>query len=110
MYFCIQFRIENNLSDTVNETLLLLNEGNDIDAIASQRDINVSTVYTHIADAIEAGLLDAKEVLQLNDSEYDEIIAALEMSDDEAGRLKPVFDAFDGNYDYGILKCVQASF
>jgi len=102
--------LQNNLSDTVNETLLLLNEGNDIDAIASQRDIKVSTVYTHIADAIEAGLLDAKEVLQLDDSEYDEIIAALEMSDDETGRLKPVFDAFDGNYDYGILKCVQASF
>lgn len=102
--------LKNNLSDTVNETLILLNDGNDIDAIANQRDIKTSTVYTHIADAIEVGLLDAKKVLQLNDSEYDEIIAALEMSEDEAGRLKPVFDAFDGCYDYGVLKCVQASF
>lgn len=102
--------LKNNLSDTVNETLILLNDGNDIDAIANQRDIKTSTVYTHIADAIEVGLLDAKKVLQLNDSEYDEIIAALEMSEDEAGRLKPVFDTFDGCYDYGVLKCVQASF
>lgn len=102
--------LKNNLSDTVNETLLLLNEGNDIDAIASKRDIKLSTVYTHIADAIEAGLLDAKEILQLADSEYDEIIAALEMNEDEGGRLKPIFDAFEGNYDYGVLKCVQASF
>ncbi|GMR15821.1 MAG: DNA helicase RecQ [Gammaproteobacteria bacterium] len=101
--------LKNNLSDTVNETLILLNDGNEIDAIANQRDIKISTVYTHIADAIEVGLLDAKKVLQLNDSEYDEIVAALEMSDDEAGRLKPVFDAFDGSYDYGVLKCVQAS-
>ncbi|MCW8986025.1 MAG: HRDC domain-containing protein, partial [Gammaproteobacteria bacterium] len=102
--------LKNNLSDTVNETLILLNEGNDIEAIASKRDIKLSTVYTHIADAIEAGLLDAKETLQLGDSEYDEIVAALEMNDDEGGRLKPIFDAFDGNYDYGVLKCVQASF
>lgn len=102
--------LRNNLSDTVNETLLLLNEGHNIETIASKRDIKLSTVYTHIADAIEAGLLDAKKTLQLNDSEYDEIIAALEMSDDEGGRLKPIFDAFDGNYDYGVLKCVQASF
>ena len=101
--------LKNNLSDTVNETLSLLNEGNDIDAIASQRNIKLSTVYTHIADAIEAGLLDAKEILQLGDSEYDEIIAALEMNDDEGGRLKPIFDTFDGNYDYGVLKCIQAS-
>ena len=102
--------LQNNLSDTVNETLSLLNDGNNIETIASKRDIKVSTVYTHIADAIDVGLIDAKTVLQLNDSEYDEIIAALEINEDDSGRLKPVYDAFDGNYDYGILKCVQASF
>ena len=47
--------LKNNLSDTVNDTLLLLNAGNDIDNIARLRDMKVSTIYTHIADAIEAG-------------------------------------------------------
>ena len=101
--------LQNNLSDTVNETLTLLNEGLDIEAISSQRDIKLSTVYTHLADAIEVGLIDAKEVLQLSDGEYNEIINALEMHLDD-DRLKPAFDALDGSYDYGILKCVQASF
>lgn len=102
--------LKNNLSDTVNETLSLLHNGNDINSIASKRDIKVSTVYTHIADAIEVGLVDAKDVLQLTDDQHNEIIAALEMNGDEDGRLKPVFDTLEGQYDYGVLKCVQASF
>ena len=101
--------LKNNLSDTVNETLSLLHDGNDIDSIANKRDIKISTVYTHIADAIEVGLVDAKDVLQLTDDQHNEIIAALEMNEDES-RLKPVFEALEEQYDYGILKCVQASF
>jgi len=102
--------LKNNLSDTINETLSLLDDGRGIDAIAERRGIKVSTVYSHLAEAIEAGLLDAREVLQLTSDQYKEIVVALEMADDEEGRLKPVFDALDGNYDYGILRCVQASF
>ena len=101
--------LQNNLSDTVNETLTLLNDGLDAEAIASQRDIKLSTVYTHFADAIEAGLIEAKEVLQLSEGEHNEIINALEMNMED-DRLKPAFDALEGAYDYGILKCVQASF
>ena len=101
--------LQNNLSDTVNETLTLLNDGFDAEAIASKRDIKLSTVYTHFADAIEVGLIEAKTVLQLSDDEHNEIINALEMHMDD-DRLKPAFDALEGNYDYGILKCVQASF
>ena len=101
--------LQNNLSDTVNDTLALLNTGIEIEAIARQRDIKLSTVYTHLADAIEAGLLEAKEVLNLSDGEHNEIINALEMNMDD-DRLKPAFDALEGQYDYGILKCVQAGF
>ena len=101
--------LKNNLSDTVNETLVLLNQGLHIETIASQRDIKLSTVYTHLADAIEVGLIEAKAVLQLSDGEYNEIINALEMHLDD-DKLKPAFDALEGQYDYGILKCVQASF
>jgi len=101
--------LQNNLSDTVNDTLALLNDGIEIENIARQRDIKLSTVYTHLADAIEAGLLEAKEVLNLSDSEHNEIINALEMNMDD-DKLKPAYDALEGEYDYGILKCVQASF
>jgi len=100
--------LKNNLSDTVNETLTLLNDGLDAETIASKRGIKLSTVYTHFADAIEVGLIEAKNVLQLSDGEHNEIVNALEIHMDD-DRLKPAFDALEGNYDYGILKCVQAS-
>ena len=101
--------LQNNLSDTVNDTLTLLNDGFDIETIAKKRDIKISTVYTHLADAIEVGLIEAKDVLQLSDGEHNEIINALEMHLDD-DKLKPAYDALEGQYDYGILKCVQASF
>ncbi len=102
--------LNNNLSDTINDTLSLLNDGFDINKIAEKRDIKISTVYSHLAEAIEVGLLDAKGVLKLSEDEHKEILTALEMNEDDEGRLKPVFDALEGNYDYGVLKCVQASF
>lgn len=101
--------LQNNLSDTVNETLTLLNDGLDIEAIAIKREIKLSTVYTHLADAIEVGLIEAKTVLNLSEGEHNEIVNALEMNMED-DRLKPAFDALEGQYDYGILKCVQASF
>jgi len=87
--------LQNNLSDTVNETLTLLNQGFDAETIASTRDIKLSTVYTHFADAIEVGLIEAKTVLQLSDGEHNEIVNALEMHMDD-DRLKPAFDALEG--------------
>ncbi|PHR50653.1 DNA helicase RecQ [Cycloclasticus sp.] len=102
--------LNNRLSATVNETLMLYQEGLDIKAIATQRDMKENTVYGHLADAIEVGLLDVKEVLDLDDSEYQEIIMTLESLEDESkGRIKPIYEALDEEYEYGIIKCVQAS-
>ncbi len=99
--------LNNRLSDTVNETLFLLSQEKDIDSIARARGVTQSTVYTHLAEAIESGLIEPCDVLSLEDEQYKEIVNALELHGD--GRLKPVFEALQENYDYGILKCVQAS-
>lgn len=102
--------LDNHLSDTVNETLALHLEGRDADGIAQERDLKPSTVYGHFAEAIAAGLLEARAVLALNDAQYTEIADALELLDATGeGRLKPVYEALDQAYDYGILKCVLAS-
>ncbi|OUR65833.1 ATP-dependent DNA helicase RecQ [Methylophaga sp. 42_25_T18] len=101
--------LNNHLSATVNETLVLFDQGLKIDEIAKQRDVKSTTIYTHLADAIEAGLLDVRDVTGLSDAAYNEIVAMMESQEDlEKGRLKPVFDALDGEYEYGILRCVQA--
>ena len=102
--------LNNRLSDTVNETLYYYTQGKDVESIAMQRQMTVSTVYSHFADAVEAGLLDPNDILPIDDSDYDTIINTMEMLDTrEERRLKPVYEALDGAYDYGILKCVLAS-
>ncbi len=102
--------LDNHLSSTVNETLMLYQQGNTIDQIAQQRDVKETTIYTHLADAIEVGLLNVRDVIELSDDEYDEIVFSIEsMEGEEKGRLKPVFEELDQEYDYGVLRCVQAS-
>ncbi len=102
--------LDNRLSDSVNETLLLHSQGITAEQIAHQRQLKPATVYTHLAEAIEAGLADAREVLQLDDAQYHEIAATMELLNIcEDGRLKPLYEELDQAYDYGILKCVLAA-
>ena len=69
--------LNNQLSDTVNETLYLYSQGQVIDAIAQQRELHTSTIYSHLATAIEARLLDAREVLSLEEQQYNDIVNAI---------------------------------
>ena len=102
--------LDNNLSDTVNETLILFQQGEDVEKIVSKRELKHSTIYAHLSEAIEVGLLDVKQVLDLDEREYDEIVFAIEsLEDEEQGCLKQVYEALEESYDYGILRCVQAS-
>jgi ATP-dependent DNA helicase RecQ len=102
--------LDNNLSSTINETLILFQQDIPIEEIAKQRDIKVSTVYTHLADAIEVGLLDIHDVIEFEDGQYEEIVFVIEsLEDEKKGKLKPVYDALDEEYDYGVIRCVQAS-
>ena len=101
--------LDNPLSDTVNETLALHLQGKDVVAIARERELKPSTIYTHFAEAAEAGLLNPRELLALDDAQYAEIVNTLEMLDaTREGRLKPAYETLDKKYDYGILRCVLA--
>ncbi len=102
--------LDNRLSATVNETLILYQQGLSIEQIAEQREAKTSTVYAHLADAIETGLLGVLDVLGLDADEYQGIVLTIEsMEDEDKGRLKPVYEALEEQYDYGVLRCVQAS-
>ncbi len=102
--------LDNNLNATVNETLILYQQGVSIDQIAHQRNLRASTVYTHLADAIELGLLDVRDVIDIEDEEYRNIVYSIEALEEESkGRLKPVYELLNEEYEYGVLKCVQAS-
>jgi ATP-dependent DNA helicase RecQ len=101
--------LENRLSATVNQTLALHLQRKDAEAIAVERGIEVQTVYGHFAEAIEAGLLAADDVLGLEADEIDEIHAAFDRCQTlESGKLGPAHAALDGRFNYGILKCILA--
>jgi len=96
-------------SDTVNESLLLFRSGLDADAIATQRKLKKTTVYSHLASCIEQGMLKLNDVVNLEQQEINIIHETLLSVDDGNRKLKPAYDALDGTYDYNILRCVQAA-
>ena len=102
--------LDNRLSETINETLNLLQQGLAVEDIARQRGLKLSTIYSHFAEAVGAGLIDARDVLPLSDKEYTAVINALELTGTcKEGQLKPLFEALDETYDYGVLKCIVAA-
>ncbi len=101
--------LDNRLSATVNQTLALHIQGLDAEAIARARSIETSTVYGHFAEAIEAGLIESRAVLPLDESAFDAILGVFErLGTVDSGRLGPAHAALGGSYDYGVLKCVLA--
>ncbi len=101
--------LNNGMSDTVNQTLMLYEQGLKPDDIARKRDLKASTVFSHLAEGISAGLLDVKQVLQLQDKQLSEISLTIESLGEEAKSLKSIHQALDEAYDYGVIRCVQAS-
>ncbi|VAW54920.1 ATP-dependent DNA helicase RecQ [hydrothermal vent metagenome] len=98
-----------DVSDTVNESLLLFRSGLDPYAIAKQRNIKPTTVYTHLANCIEMGELKLKEVIDLNEQDITIIHETLLSTDDGSRKIKPAYDALDGMFDYYTIRCVQAA-
>ena len=90
-------------------SLNLAQQGHSASDIAVLRSLEVETVYSHFADAIEAGLVEARECLSLEEAEIDEILAVFErLATLDSGKLAPAHADLGGRYSYGILKCLLA--
>jgi ATP-dependent DNA helicase RecQ len=101
--------LDNRLSPTVNQTLALHLAGIPADGIATERNLDVSTIYTHFAEAIETGVLTAGDVLDLEPADIDEIHAVFDrLGTLDTGKLGPAHAALNGRFDYGVLKCLLA--
>ena len=101
--------LNNNFSDTVNETLALYHEGNSVEEIAEKRGLVLSTIYSHLADVIEAGMLASRDVLDIDEEDIELIERTAELLKTREERaFKPLFDELEGEFDYGILRCVVA--
>jgi ATP-dependent DNA helicase RecQ len=102
---------EGGAGDSVGETLQLFRLGMDVTAIAARRELKPGTVYTHLAAALEQGEVALDEVVSLSESELATIRFAFEQAAEggEGVRLKPVFEALEGRYDYGLLRCIKVA-
>jgi ATP-dependent DNA helicase RecQ len=96
-------------SDTINETFELFNAGVDLESIAQQRGLGLSTIYSHLANLIQQGRVDVEDVVDLNKKEIQAIQAEILELGEEAKRLKAIFEYFDGQYEYEVLRCIRAS-
>ena len=99
-----------SLSDSVSETVDLFRLGYDAEKIAKQRGFTMDTIYNHLAQALEQGIVELAEVVALPEAEIHAIQdAILGMPDAQRNALKPIFEAFNGQYSYGVLRCVRAA-
>ncbi|MDH5389371.1 MAG: DNA helicase RecQ [Gammaproteobacteria bacterium] len=96
-------------SDTVEETLQLLRAGMKADEIAAHRNLTATTIYGHLAKAIELSEVELQQVVDLSENEIRVIQNAFLNFGEEDKKLKPIYDAFEGAFDYGLLQCVRAS-
>lgn len=104
-----QQKVNARLSGNSKETIYLFDQGSTPDEIAEERDINLNTVYSHLAEAVKFGSLEITKVVGLPQEEIDEIIQVAEITGYlEENKLKPVFEMLDGEYNYGVLRCVLA--
>lgn len=100
----------NKLSDTVNTTLALFKQGKKVEQIAQERELKIDTIYNHLAQAIGSGLLEVREVVPLSTEQYQYIVNAFELINENTdSKLKPIYEALEGAYDYGVLACVKAA-
>ncbi len=96
-------------SFTISETLKYFKEGKTPEQIANERGLTVGTIYNHLSKAIEENYLSVDEVISLEKKEILEIENAIRsLPEDQRNALKPVYEKFEGKYDYGILHCIRA--
>ncbi len=92
------------------ESVALFRLGYSVKQIAQQRELQETTIYGHLAQSLEQGMLVLADVVELPEPEIRRIEEAIiNLPEEQRNALKPVYELFDGQYSYGILRCVRAA-
>jgi ATP-dependent DNA helicase RecQ len=98
------------LRSSADESLSLFRLGINPEQIARQRGLTASTVLGHLTQAVEQGLVDACEVAGVGRDEAARLEAVWRsLEDADRLRLQPLYEALQGSYDYGVLRCLRAA-
>ena len=87
---------------TASLSLSMHRTGSSVDDIAAERGLKPSTIYGHLAAAVEAGMIDGSGILD-GDAEA-EMLAYFEAHKGEAAGA---YAHFNGRYDGGILRLAR---
>ena len=104
--FTVPLPQRSQVGDSARETLRRFRDGEAPEKIASSRDLTLSTVYGHLATAIESG-----ETIDLN--LLVDTAAQTEIADAFAhtgwGNLVGAYEQLGKKYDYGLLRVYRAA-
>ena len=101
---------DHKVPDTVVESADLFKLGFSVQQIAQKRGYKEETIYNHLSQALEQGMLALKDVVELPEQDIKRIEEAiLSLPEEQQNALKPVYEVFDGQFSYGVLRCVRAA-
>ncbi len=90
--------------DSFKETLVMLERGMSVAEISDERNLKETTIYSHIAQLFKIGKLnDVSKFVPFH--EYKQVEEYLNNNPKE-DKLKPIFDALNGEVDYGKIRLV----
>jgi ATP-dependent DNA helicase RecQ len=95
-----------SLNDTTRETLRRFRAGESVEQIAAKRQFAVSTIYGHLATAIETG--ETIDVNQLLTAEAQEKIAAA-FKKFGFGNIGGARESLGNRFDYGLFRIYRAA-
>jgi len=78
--------------------------------IAAERGLQTDTIYNHLAEFVQGGELTFEEATHHTPQDAAQLEAAYQGLPSEArSRLKPLFDALEGAFSYGAIRCFLAA-
>lgn len=93
-------------NDSAQITYQMYKEGYSIAQIASRRGVTEGTIFTHLVPFVKSGYVEIHDL-----ASYSEInrVTTYKRTHPEETKLKPYYDAFDGEISYDIIKLILAS-
>lgn len=100
---------EEQVTSQADESVTLYRCGMTVEQISRQQHLSANAIYGHLAQAIVKGDLDVADVVALPKEELTHIEQVMLDCQGQFGQaLKPVYEALEGVYEMGILRCIKA--
>nr|WP_320134673.1 DNA helicase RecQ [uncultured Amphritea sp.] len=93
----------------VQQSVALYRSGMTVAQVARQQHLSENVIYNHLADGIASGELGLTDVVVLTAEQLEQVQNVMcECMASFGVSLKPVHEALDGLYDFGVLRCIRA--